>query len=345
MRVLPGLFLLVVANLTAFQEIESKAVFGLDTPTGRYKHPSAITELQNGDLYLVYFGGDGEYSTTTAVYGSRKTTKGIQWTEPVTIARDPFRSVGNAVVWQSPDGLVWLFYVVRFGDTWSTSRIAVKVSRDNAETWSDSHMLTLDEGMMVRNRPIVLSDGDYLLPAYQEFGNDTESVSPETASVFFRYNSKTKQWSQTGRIRSSKGNLQPAVVETAPNRLLALCRRGGNYESTTSGYIIRAESNDGGNTWSDGIDSDLPNPNAAIDLIRLKSGRLMLVFNDSMNDRTPLTAAFSEDNGKSFPVRHVLRTGKNSFAYPMVIQTRDQRIHLVYTSNNRTVINHAVFRE
>ena len=30
--------------------------------------------------------------------------------------------------------------------------------------------------MMVRNRPIVLHDGDYLLPVYHETGHDTEIV-------------------------------------------------------------------------------------------------------------------------------------------------------------------------
>ena len=32
-------------------------------------------------------------------------------------------------------------------------------------------------------------------------------------------------------------------------------------------------------------------------------------------------------------------------AYPSVIQTRDGKIHVVYTSSNRTVIDHAVFDE
>ena len=82
------------------------------------------------------------------------------------------------MVWQAPDGVVWLFYVVRFGETWSTSRIQAKVSRDGAETWSDAFMVSLDEGMMVRNRPIVLTNGDYLLPVYHETGHDTEMVGP-----------------------------------------------------------------------------------------------------------------------------------------------------------------------
>ena len=75
---------------------------------------------------------------------------------------------------EAPDELVWLFYVVRFGETWSTSRVQVKVSRDSALTWSDASVLSLDEGTMVRNRPIVLKNGDYLLPVYHETGHDPE---------------------------------------------------------------------------------------------------------------------------------------------------------------------------
>jgi predicted neuraminidase len=142
-------------------ELITRKVFGPEVKTGPYKHPAAMTELDNGDLYLVYYGGAGEYATDTNVYGARLKT-GAAWTDPKVIAHDPFRSVGNAVVWQAPDGLVWLFYVVRFGDVWSTSRIQAKVSKDRAETWSDAFPLVLDEGMMVRNLPIVLSNGNYL---------------------------------------------------------------------------------------------------------------------------------------------------------------------------------------
>ena len=47
-------------------------VFGPEVPTGRYKHPASITELRNGDLYLVYYGGAGEYAMETSVFGARR---------------------------------------------------------------------------------------------------------------------------------------------------------------------------------------------------------------------------------------------------------------------------------
>lgn len=326
-------------------ELQVERVFGPETPTGTYKHPACLTELRNGDFYLVYYGGSGEYATETAVFGSRRKKGETAWSPPVVVARDPFRSVGNAVIWQAPDGLVWLFYVVRYGETWSSSRIQFKVSRDEARTWSDASVLTTEEGLMVRNRPIVLADGDYLLPAYKETGRDPERVGPESTSLFFRFDPEAKTWTESGRIRSPNGNIQPAVVQLNDKDLVAYCRRGGGYGAEEVGHIIRSESHDGGRTWSIGRDSEFPNPNAAVDLLRLDNGHLLLVFNDSMSRRTPLTLAISEDHDRTWPIRRNLAEGEGDFAYPIALQASDGRIHVVYTLNHRTVINHAVFDE
>ena len=327
------------------QGLEVRRVFGPEVQTGPYKHPACMTELSNGDLYLVYYGGEGEYATGTAVFGSRLPKGSTTWTPPEPIARDPFRSLGNGVVWQAPDGVVWLFYVVRYGDTWSTSRIQAKVSRDLARTWSDAFMLSDTPGMMVRNRPIVLHDGAYLLPVYHETGHDTESVGPDSTSRFLRYDARTHQWHELGRITSRTGNIQPAVVEIAPDHLIAYCRRGGNYKPTTEGWLVRAESRDGGRTWTEGVNSRFPNPNAAVDFIRLRNGHLVLVFNDSMNRRTPLTAALSTDGDRTYPHRRNIAEGPGDFAYPIAFQAQDGRIHVVFTSDRRRVVNHAVFDE
>jgi predicted neuraminidase len=326
-------------------ELQMTRVFGPEVPTGPYKHPASMTELSNGDLYLVYYGGAGEYAVDTGVFGSRLKRETSQWTTPKPIARDPFRSVGNGVVWEAPDGIVWLFYVVRFGATWSTSRMQCKISRDHAETWSDASVLSLDEGTMVRNRPIVLLNGQYLLPLYRETGHDPERVGPDSQSLFLRCDPAKNVWTNSGSIRSARGNIQPAAAQLSDQNLIAYCRRGGDYDPATIGYIVRSESHDGGLTWSEGKDSAFPNPNAAIDLLKLRSGRLLLIFNDSMTRRTPLTAAISSDQDRTWPVKRNIRDGDGDFGYPSAFQARDGRIHLVYTSDRRTVVNHAVFDE
>ena len=324
--------------------VETYRVFGAEHP-GIYKHPASITQLANGDLYIAYYGGAGEYDAETAVYGSRRLASPNKWRAPVVIADTPFRGDGNPVVWQAPDGIVWLFYVNLYGDTWSSARVKAKISTDGATTWSDSFMLTMEEGTMARGKPIVLVGGDYLLPMYYETGEDRESTGADTASFFLRYNPKTKIWTETGRIRSPNGNLQPQVVQLNENDLLCYMRRGGGFGPSTAGYILRAESHDGGRHWSDAEDTQFPNPNSAVDVLKLKNGHLMLVYNDHMYRRTPLTVAVSTDQGKTYPHRRNIGGGDNTFAYPYMIQTRDGKIQVLYTTNNRSTIMLAVFEE
>jgi predicted neuraminidase len=341
-------FLVIVvggASVLGAEDWQIERVFGPEVKTGDYKHPSCITQLANGDLYLAYYGGAGEYADETKVFGARRSAESQRWTDPQVIASNPIRSLGNPVVWQAPDGLVWLFYVTRFGETWSTSRIKAKLSRDGAQTWSEPFLVTLEPGTMVRGQPIVLSNGDYLLPIYHETGDDPEVTGADTTSRFLRKRPDSWDWVESGVIHSDRGNLQPAVVELDAQHLLAFCRRAGDYLPTTRGWIVRSESHDGGWTWSRGVDSSFPNPNSAVDLKRLRNGHLLLVYNDSMSDRTPLTVAISTDGGRSFPHRRNLAEGPGSFSYPTAIQTEDGRIHVAFTSDERTVIRHATFDE
>jgi predicted neuraminidase len=337
-----------VPGLGAADGIQIKRVFGPETPTGKYKHPSSLTELKNGDLYLAYYGGAGEYAVETSVFGSRlaKASKGSNaWTKPEAIARNPFHSMGNPVVWEAPDAVVWLFFVVRPGATWSTSRIMAKISRDGAQTWSEAFVVTWEAGMMVRSRPITLGDGSYLLPIYHETGADTEFTAPDTSSLFLKFDPARKEWTESNRVRSRMGNLQPAVVQLSDTHLLALCRRGGDYEPGNDGNVVRTESQDGGKTWSAGVETEFPNPNASVELIRLRNGHLLFIYNNSANDRTPLTAAISTDGGRTFPYKRNIAEGAGDFAYPTALESQDGLIHITYTSDERTVIRHAVFKE
>ena len=121
--------------------IETHRVFGPEHP-GLYKHPASITELANGDLYIAYYGGAGEYSSETAVFGSRRRHGETKWSSPAVIADTPFRGDGNPVVWQAPDGIVWLFYVNLYGETWSDARGRSeerRVGKEGRSRWAPDH--------------------------------------------------------------------------------------------------------------------------------------------------------------------------------------------------------------
>jgi len=124
-------------------------------------------------------------------------------------------------------------------------------------------------------------------------------------------------------------------------------RRGGSFGPLPEGVTYRSESRDGGRTWSAGRETEFPNPNSAVDFIKLKNGHLLLVYNDNNEgERMPLTVAISTDKDQSYPHRrNIVNKPGDTAAYPSAIQTQDGKIHIVYTSHERTVIEHAVFDE
>jgi predicted neuraminidase len=54
----------------------------------------------------------------------------------------------------------------------------------------------------------------------------------------------------------------------------------------------------------------------------------------------------STDNGKTWPkARDVVNNRADEAAYPFIIQTADGRIHGVFTSQRRSVVNHFILDE
>ncbi|MBX7259741.1 MAG: exo-alpha-sialidase [Candidatus Hydrogenedentes bacterium] len=342
-----ALVLILICPVFAADDIQVSTVIGQEFP-GKYKHPCTFTELDNGDILLAYYGGSGEYEDDSKVWAMRLPKGESKWTTPVIIADTPFLGEGNPVVWQAPDGVVWLFYVQRHGNTWSDSRIRGKISTDGGHTWSDSFDITYEQGTMVQGLPIALRDGDYLLPAYFETGHDREATAPDTASFFIRIDPKKGTWTETNRIHSKYGNLQPSPVQIDDNYLVAYCRRGGSFDPIPDGRLVRTESRDGGKTWSEGTESQFKNPNAACSFIRLKNGHLVLVYNDSIVDRNPLTVSISTDNDKTYAYKRDIAQGPvetTTFAYPVAQQTKDGKIHVICTTETRSKILHFVFDE
>jgi predicted neuraminidase len=104
-----------------------------------------------------------------------------------------------------------------------------------------------------------------------------------------------------------------------------LCRTRDLHE------MIRAESRDGGRTWSPAEPISLPQNNAGLDATRLKDGRVILIYNHSTGPRTPLNLAVSSDLGRTWTPGPVLETERGEYSYPCIIQAPDDLIHFAYT--------------
>src|SRR5262249_28274142 len=157
---------------------------------------------------------------------------------------------------------------------------------DGGKTWSAAEAMPAGQLGPIKNKPIQLADGAILA------GTSVESHRAWCAWVE-KSGDDGKTWRRHGPIRGPGqpyGLIQPTLLDLGERRVLALCRSRG------IGAVCKAESNDGGETWTDAAPvEELPNPNSGIDAVRAADGALYLVYNHTKRGRSPLNLARSRD--------------------------------------------------
>lgn len=89
-------------------------------------------------------------------------------------------------------------------------------------------------------------------------------------------------------------------------------------------------------TWTQARALDLPNPNSGIDAVKLADRRIVLGFNNTATDRTPLNLAMSRA-GEHFKIFATVEDGPGEFSYPSLIQLRNGDVALTYTWNRKRI--------
>ena len=224
-----------------------------------------------------------------------------------------------------------LFYKV--GPSPSSWWGLVMTSSDGGATWSNPELLPKGILGPIKNKPVQLANGDILSPTSTE--HDGWEIQIESSK------DGGKTWSTSGSLNDGKkiGAIQPSILSYKDGQLQMLSR-------TNNGFISECWSSDNGASWSEMTAMTLPNPNSGIDAVTLTDGRQLLVYNPTggdWGDRVPLTVALSTD-GKTwtdaFELESVTdpKTAKDEeYSYPGVIQAADEKVHIVYTWNRKTV--------
>ena len=145
----------------------------------------------------------------------------------------------------------------------------------------------------------------------------------------------TDDWGQNWKASAplvGPGNVQPSIVQRKDGTLVAFFRDNGPPPKR----VLVSESNDDGLTWSLAHDIDLPNPGSGLEAIVLKSGRWLMIYNDTELGRHSLAVSLSEDEGKTWQFTKHLerdeeRSGGGSYSYPSVIQAKNGALHATYS--------------
>jgi predicted neuraminidase len=299
-------------------------------------HASTIVQLHNGDLLATWFGGTHENAPDVAIWGSRRTAG--HWSAPFLLVREPNIACWNPVLFHSADGKLWLYY--KFGPsarTWTGARL---LSNDDGKTWSQPEHLPAGLLGPIKDKPLVLPDSTIVS------GTSVESYSSWAAWID-RSTDNGKTWQKIGPIivplqhplpqaqlnqqEPVHGIIQPTIVSLGKNHLRLYAR-----STSDVARICVADSFDNGISWTQAHPIDMPNPNSGIDAVGLRDGRVVLIYNNSTKDRTPLNLAISSD-GEHFKIFATLEDQPGEYSYPAIIQGREGELDITYTWNRKRI--------
>lgn len=319
-------------------------------------HASFLLHLSNGDTLCAWFAGTSEGKPDVSIYLSRLPAGGAAWEPEAKVSDDPERSEQNPVLFETPDGDVWLLYTAQvFGDQ-DTAIVRRRISKDGGRTWGAIEVLFDEPGTFLRQPMLVLSSGDWLLPIFHcppstgKKWNGSKDVSAVKVS-----HDQGATWSEHP-VPDSEGAVHMSVVERRDGSLLAL------FRSRFADSIKSSTSTDGGRTWTAPVPTALPNNNSSIQSRRLNDDTLALVFNNLSASaevqtaangeaiwgapRTPLSIALSYDEGATWPDVRDLEVAPTAppalnldkqdrrgreLSYPTVTADADGRINVAYT--------------
>ena len=280
-------------------------------------HASTVMETKDGEMLAAWFGGTRERHPDVAIWMARRSAGG--WSAPAEMARHENTPTWNPVLFRTLDGATWLFY--KFGVDPRQWTGAYRRSDDDGRTWSAARPLPAGLLGPIRVKPLILPNGDVLA------GTSVESYRSWSAWVE-RSTDHGQSWTKHGPVshpREPYGIIQPTLIPRSGGGVRMFAR------ARNIGSICYADSFDGGRSWTPARETELPNPNAGVDAVKLADGRAVMIYNHATKGRTPLNLAVSTDDGDSWKPFLELETEPGEYSYPALIQGSGGDLHMTYT--------------
>lgn len=302
-------------------------------------HAANLAFLPDGTLTCVWFGGTMEGMGDISIYMSCLAPGSDRWSEPEKMSDDPAKSEQNPLIFNAPDGRVWLLYTSQTSGDQDGAVVKCRISEDGGKSFGEPRILCDLPGTFVRQPIVVNFRDDWLLPAFRcvSLPGQRWSGDADTAGVLISHD-QGSTWRMLD-VPDSLGAVHMNILKLGGGKMIAF------FRNRFAENILSSSSQDDGESWSKPGSTNLPNNNSSIQAVMLKDRRIAMIYNhssaatsdarrQSLYDeiesdsapvtaaaerparkaiwgvpRAPLSLAISSDGGKTFEHRVDLDTG------------------------------------
>lgn len=307
-------------------EEHSQLVYAATKEHPRYTEGSIVRLGDDSLLYAVTeFIGAGSDFSRAHIVARRSVDGGRTWSKPRVLQKSTGKLNVMSVTLRrvSLEGTtsIAMFYLQK--NSFDDLRVYVRFSQDEATSFGEPIRVTSEPGYHVMNNDRVtqLASGRLLVPV---------ASTPDVHKVnhFVSHCWLSDDGGQTWRMgkgqvdQPKRGAMEPEVIELRDGRVLMIVRN-------QLGFIGASYSEDGGDTWCEPTRlSNLKAPEAPATLRRIPAtDDLLLIWNNTYvagaghgGKRTPLTAAVSSDEGKTWKhMRNLETRNDRTYSYPSLI--------------------------
>jgi sialidase-1 len=324
--------------------------FQVDVYQATAKNPryseGSIIPLRDGSLLYATteFVSGGEDHSTATIVGRVSTDGGRTWGQQRTLQENIGKqNVMSVTLRRMPPGddnsPLGMYFLIKNSQT--DLDVALRTSGDDGQTFGEPLIITTEPGYHIMNNDRVtqLSTGRLICPV---------STTPDIFAkggghlicVCHYSDDGGRTWKQgTGRVdQPQRGAMEPEVVELTGGKQLMIIR-------TQLGHIATSISDDCSDHWSEPskLPVEAPESPATIRTIPA-TGDLLLVWNKTFipgsghgGKRTPLTAAVSSDEGKTWRhVRNLETSPDHGFAYTSVLFHKERVLLSYYVHDHQS---------
>jgi Neuraminidase (sialidase) len=356
-------YLFIAALLTSVLAAEGPVTIDLlpPAPNNPRNTEGAFVKLKDGRLLLIYsrFTSDGAADSGAASLAARYSSDGGRtWTrqDEIVVENEGAMNTMSVSLIRLKSGGIALFYVRK--NSMLDCRPYMRVSRNEGKTWSAPVLAISEPGYYVLNndRAHQTRSGRIILPValHRNESADPAKFNSRGIAMCYLSDDRGKTWRRSKTVLENPaphpaGLQEPGIVALKDGRLLMYLRTG-------MGSQYFSYSTDHGETWTPTEPSGLQSPLSPATIKRIpKTGDLLAVWNDHSNVaadiknrlRTPLTAAISRDEGRTWEKRRDIAADPEGWYCYTAMEFVGDRVVLAYNAGgsglarlSRTVVTY-----